>query len=69
MNLSFEKRSEAEATAIAHFLHTRGGHQAFVFLPPKPYSSMKKFVCRKWDLSVEFEGSYAVKATFEEVVE
>tara|TARA_Y100000593_G_scaffold31767_2_gene62470 strand:- start:8973 stop:9512 length:540 start_codon:yes stop_codon:yes gene_type:complete len=69
LSLAFDKRSEEEATAIAHFLHTRGAHEAFVFTPPSPYGSAKKFICKKWDTSVEFEGSYSVKATFEEVVE
>ena len=69
VSLSFDKRTEIEATEMAHFLHIRQGQEAFSFLPPKPYSSTKKFVCRKWDLSVEFEGNYSLKATFEEVAE
>jgi phage-related protein len=69
ISLGFDNRKETEATEIAHFLHIRKAHEAFAFLPPKPYSSMKRFVCRKWDLSVEFEGTYSLKATFEEVAE
>ena len=55
LGVSFDKRDEAEATAIAHFLHARGAKEAFAFLPPSPYGSMKKFVCRSWDVSMEFQ--------------
>jgi len=69
LSLNFDKRNEKEATAIAHFLAQRKGSQAFVFLPPAPYASMKKFVCKKWDVSMQFENSFGISATFGEVVE
>tara|TARA_Y100000310_G_scaffold343989_2_gene454399 strand:- start:250 stop:810 length:561 start_codon:yes stop_codon:yes gene_type:complete len=69
ISLSFDNRKETEVTEMAHFLHIRKAYEAFAFLPPKPYSTMKRFVCRKWDVSVEFEGTYSLKATFEEVAE
>jgi len=69
LDIMFEKRGEAEATAIAHFLNTRGAKEAFAFMPPSPYASMKKFVCRSWDVTMNFEGNYSIKCSFEEVVE
>lgn len=69
ISLNFEKRNEAEAEAIAHFLHARGAKEAFAFLPPSPYASMKKFVCKSWDVSLNFQDNYTIQATFREVVE
>ena len=69
VSLNFDKRAEKEATAIAHFLHARGGAESFAYLPPSPYSSMKKFVCRKWDVAMTFDNNYAIKVDLEEVVE
>ena len=69
LDIVFDKRDEAETTAISHFLNTRGATEAFAFMPPSPYASMKKFVCRKWDVTMNFEGNYSIKCTFEEVVE
>ena len=69
VSLVFDKRNEAETTAISHFLHQRGGSEAFAYLPPSPYSSMKKFVCRSWDVTMNFENNYSIKVDLEEVVE
>jgi len=69
LTLSFDKRDEKETTAIAHFLDTRGAQEAFAFLPPSPYGSMKKFVCRSWDVTMNFQDNYTIKCSFEEVVE
>ena len=69
ISLTYDNRDEAESTAIAHFLNERGGSEAFVYLPPSPYSSMKKFVCRKWDVTMNFDNNYSIKVDLEEVVE
>ncbi len=69
ISLNYDNRDEAETTAISHFLHQRGGSEAFVYLPPAPYSSMKKFVCRKWDVTMNFDNNYSIKVDLEEVVE
>jgi len=69
ISLTYDNRDEAEITAISHFLHERGGSEAFAYLPPSPYSSMKKFVCRKWDVTMNFDNNYSVKVDLEEVVE
>ena len=69
ISLSFDKRDEQEVSAIAHFLHTRGAQEAFAFTPPSPYGSVKLFVCRSWDVTMNFKDNFSVKATFEEVVE
>ena len=68
LDLAFDNRSEKEATAIAHFLHARGAKEAFAFMPPSPYSSMKKFVCRSWDVTMNFDNNFSVKVSLEEVV-
>ena len=69
VSLSFDKRDEAETKAISHFLHQRGAQEAFAFTPPSPYGSMKKFVCRSWDVTMNFQNNYSISATFEEVVD
>ena len=69
VSLNFDKRDEAEATAIAHFLHQRGAQEAFAFTPPSPYNSVKKFICRSWDVTMNFQNNYQISATFEEVVD
>ena len=68
VDVSFDNRDEKEVTAMAHFLHTRGAKDAFAFTPPSPYGSMKKFVCRTWDVSMNFHNNFSLKASFEEVV-
>jgi phage-related protein len=69
LSLSFQQRDEKEATAIAHFLNTRGAKEAFAFTPPSPYGSIKKFVCRSWDVKMTFQNNYGIDCTFEEVVD
>lgn len=68
LDLSFNNRDEKEATAIAHFLHTRGAKEAFAFTPPSPYGSIRKFICRSWDVTMAFHNNFSIKASFEEVV-
>ena len=68
VDVSFDNRDEKEVTAMAHFLHTRGAKDAFAFTPPSPYGSMKKFVCRSWDVNMNFHNNFSLKASFEEVV-
>ena len=69
VSLTYDNRDEAETTAISHILHQRGGSEAFVYLPPSPYSSMKKFVCRRWDVTMNFDNNYSIKVDLDEVVE
>jgi phage-related protein len=69
LDVSFDKRDEAETAAISHFLHARGATEAFAFMPPSPYASMKKFVCRSWGVTMTFQNNYVIKGAFEEVVE
>jgi len=67
LNLSFEGRSELEATAILHFLSAREGYQYFYFKPPAPYSRIKKFVCKTFNSTFVFADNYNVQANFLEV--
>lgn len=69
ISLNFDKRDESETKAISHFLHSRGGSEAFAYLPPSPYSSMKKFICKKWNVTMNFENNYSIQVDLEEVVE
>ncbi len=68
LDLTFEKRNTKEATAILHFLQSRKGFESFYFTPPEPYSTRKKFVCRRWDSSIPFFNNYSIKVNLEEVV-
>ena len=65
--MTFDKRGTRESTAILHFLQQRKGMEAFFFTPPEPYSTRKKFVCRRWDSSVSFHDNYSIKLALEEV--
>ena len=66
LNLTFDKRNEKESLAINHFLNIRGGAESFIFAPPSPFSSRKKFVCKKFSTNYVFYDNYTISATFEE---
>lgn len=68
LNLTFDKRSNSEARAILHFLHTRKGTESFVFTPPFPYNSNKLFKCEQWDHSQKFANHHIINVLFTEVV-
>lgn len=69
LDLVFEKRRLSETTAIIHFLHTRASAEAFLFVPPAPYSKRKKFVCDDGvQENFEFYDNYSISCTFREVV-
>jgi phage-related protein len=67
LTLSFDKKSDDEATAILHFLERREGIESFVFTPPKPYNTQKKFICRGWVEVFAFFNNHTIRASFEEV--
>jgi phage-related protein len=69
LNLNFDLKTNDEATAILHFLHTRGGWEKFVFIPPEPYSSPRLFVCKDWGTTINYVDNYGIKAVFEETAE
>lgn len=68
IEVNFEQRNKAEATAILHFLHARVAKEAFTWIPPDPYSSEKLFICRGWSHTQPFFNQYNIRAVFEEVV-
>jgi phage-related protein len=68
LNLKFEGLTLQQVTAISHFLYTRGGTESFLFIPPKPFHKLKKFVVRKFSPSLEFYQNNPITVTFEEVV-
>ena len=67
MDLRFEGRTLQESAAIMHFLETRNGVEAFLFVPPAPYNSQRKFKCSDWDHSLQFFNNHSISAVFEEV--
>lgn len=66
MDLMFDGRDIDEATAILHFLETMAGWQSFIYTPPKPYNTQKKFRCKSWQFNQTFYNNYSVSASFEE---
>ena len=68
IDLSFDVRGEAEATAILHFFHTRNGSEAFVFYPPKPYNVPKKFRAPNGDMGVSFQDNFSIRTSFIEII-
>lgn len=68
IDLSFNDRDLKEYTAILHFLHSRNGSEKFFFVPPSPYSVVKKFICKNFTPSQQFYNRYSIKAQFEERV-
>lgn len=68
IDMSFNDRNIKEYTAILHFLHTRSGSEKFFFVPPSPYSVVKKFICKNWTPSQQFYDRYSIKVQFEERV-
>lgn len=66
LDLAFENRSEKEATAIAHFLNTRRGAEAFCYTPPSPYATQKLFICKSFNSTFVFNDNFTVSAKFEE---
>tara|TARA_Y100000588_G_C14167586_1_gene887654 strand:- start:476 stop:997 length:522 start_codon:yes stop_codon:yes gene_type:complete len=67
LQLSFTNRSEAESTAILHFLSAKEGYKSFYYKAPAPYSVIKKFVCASWSSTFNFQDDYNIQAVFQEV--
>ena len=66
LDLTFENRSEKEATAIAHFLNVRRGAEPFAYTPPSPYATQKLFICKNFTSTFVFNDNFTVNAKFEE---
>ena len=71
MELTFEKRTEAEARAILHFLKARRAVQSFCIRNlPNLYADntaggfKKRFVCPTFNSNFAFYNNYSVTATF-----
>ena len=67
IDMTFEGRDTAEATAILHFLDQKKGVEAFYFTPPQPFATKSKFICKTWNPTVQFYNTYNIKVRFEEV--
>jgi len=68
INLSFDLRTEREATAILHFLRQRNAEESFIFSAPPPYNAEKLYVCRQWQSTFNFFDNYTISAAFNEVI-
>lgn len=71
LNVSFDLRNEAEATAILHFLRSRKGAESFIMQNlPQPYADIpgggyrKRFICADFSSTFSFHNNYSIKATF-----
>lgn len=64
-DLSFNGKTQSEATAIDTFLKTANGVSFFYWAPP--IGSIGKFICRSWNISLEDADIYTISTTFEEV--
>ncbi len=67
-DFTFEGRDLSETTAICHFLEVQGATKAFLFTPPAPFGTRRRFVCRSWTATPTFYNNYTVRGKFEEVV-
>ena len=68
INLSFDLRTEREATAILHFFRLRNAEESFIFSAPSPYNVEKLYVCRQWQSTFNFFDNYSISASFNEVI-
>lgn len=66
LSLSFDLRDLTEARAILHFLYARQGSESFFFMPPPPYETVKKFVCKEWSHNEVFFNNHSIRARFDE---
>ena len=68
LNVSFDMRSEKEATAILQFLKARKGTESFVVgtLPPiyADATYKKRFICPTFNSNFTFHNNYTIKANF-----
>lgn len=67
-NLTFENRDQDETDDIIDFLSSRGGIEAFEWVPPGEADPLF-FVCRKWTKTFVKGGYYTVSLSFEQVFE
>ena len=71
VDAKFDLRSEAEATAIIHFLRARKGAESFCLKSlPAPYTDIpgsgykKRFVCSAFQSNFAFHNNYSITASF-----
>lgn len=65
-NLQFQSNAVETIAAIEAFLISKGGYQAFTWLPPGEATEVK-VMCNKWSKTYESEISRNLTATFERV--
>jgi len=65
-SLTFSNRRAEEAYAILHFLESRLGCKSFLYTPPAPYNRKRRFICKEWKHTYEFQNSHTITAKFEQ---
>jgi len=67
-DLNFDYRTDAEATAIIHFLYTRRGVESFWFKAPAPYDEFRKYIAKQWTHTPVFSNNNTIRVKFEQRV-
>lgn len=65
-NFNWNAIGVAAAQAIEDFLEARGGHEAFLYTPPRE-ADPRKFICTEWARGYSGGDADSITATFEEV--
>ena len=68
LDLNFDGIDVYEASAILHFFLARAGSETFIYVPPSPYSTIKKWKVLSWSDAQPFYNNYNIRTTFEEVL-
>jgi phage-related protein len=66
-SLTFAAKTNTERDDILTFLETRGGVESFDWTTPRGFAG--KYVCEKWQTTLQAEDSSTIQATFRQVFE
>lgn len=68
IEMIFSERDFAETKAISHFLYARNGSESFLYIPPRPFQALKRFVCPDFSPTFIFYNNTTINTKFIEVV-
>jgi phage-related protein len=66
-SLTFASRTNSQRENILTFLEARGGVESFDWTPPR--GAAGKYVCEKWQATLQAENSSTIQVTFRQVFE
>jgi phage-related protein len=66
-SLTFASRTDSQREDILTFLEARGGVESFDWTPPR--GAAGKYVCEKWQTTIQSHNSSTIQATFRQVYE